>query len=348
MLTSTHLVLVNLALETHHFVNIPGVISRPVLYFPGKIGTSKISPLCNLSLPNHVYISATTGLTKTLKASEVLEYFIYTASIYISMRQWDRALEALEDAICYPCKENGTSKIMVEAYKKWILVSLLSKGKMSTLSASISPHTIRAFHALAKPYEAIADIFSTGTASRLNAEAHAGKHLWRGDSNSSLVRAVLGAYQKHQIRSLAKFYTKLSMSEVTSKTYSADTGMNLPNDQITEQLVRRMIKEGSLNASLGRSASGHTVLNFEKVQALSESEMAQKLEAAIKSIKAVTKDVKQTDHRLTEDKEYLKWAHKQRRAGNKGPVNTLHELSEEMDLTWTAQDAMDEEDLMSA
>lgn len=346
VLTSTHLLLVNLALETRNFASLPAIISRPVLYFSGKISTSRVPQLCNLALPNHVFISPTTGLTKTMKASEVLEYFIYTASIFVAMRQWNQAIEALEDAISYPCKEHSTSKIMVEAYKKWILVSLLSRGKMSKVPASVSSSTLRVFHSMAKPYGTVAEIFMKGTASRLNAEAVAGANFWRTDNNKSLIKAVLGAYQKHQIRGLASVYTTLSMSEVTRKTYSAITGKNLPNDQATEQLVRRMIKEGSLNASLGSNSNGSTILHFEAAQALSESEMAKKLDAALQNIQAVTRDVKQTDHRLSEDREYLRWAHRQRKLGSKGPVNVLHELQEEMDLTWTGPD--EDEDLMSA
>lgn len=346
MLTSTHCDLVYLALESRTFDFIPAVISRPTLYFPGKLSASKIPHLCNLGLPNHVYITPASGLTKPLKPSEILEYFIFSGSIFIALRQWEKAVQALEDAICFPCRDNATSKIMVEAYKKWILACLLWKGKVDKLPAIISVHTTKAFHAIAKPYESMADLFKTASATRLRQEAEAGRDIWKADCNTHLILEVLAAYQKHQIRGLANIYTTLSISEVTKKTFSAETGNNLSSDLETEKLVRDMITQGSLDASVRQNPGGPAILTFDPVQALSESEMAKKLEAAVKSIQAVTKNLKQTDHKLTEDKEYLKWANKQRRGGNKG-ISALHSGTEEMDLTWTGPDAVDDEDLMS-
>lgn len=346
MLTSTHLSLVNLALESRNFQGVPAVISRPVLYFPGKLNPSRITLLCNLGLPSHAYITQTAGFTRQLKSIEILEYFYYSGCVLIALRQWDKAVEILEDAICYPCKDNATSKVMVMAYKKWILATLLWKGKLGKPPATITIHTLKAFHAIAKPYETIGELFMTSTAQRLKQEVEFGQKIWRDDYNFGLVWEVLGAYQKHQIRALSNVYAALSMSEVTRKTFSGQTGRNLSDDNSTENLIRQMIAEGSLNASIGKNPGGPAILRFEPIQALNESEMAQKLGAAVKSIQAVTKDIKYTDHRLTEDKEYIKWAVQQRKAGNKGPVNSLHStVGEEMDLNWPEAA---EEDLMSA
>lgn len=346
MLTSTHLLLVTLALETRSFQTVPAVISRPVLYFPAKISSSKIQHLCSLGLPNHAYITPASGLTNILKPSEILNYFILSGSIFIVLGQWEKAVEALEDAICYPCKDNGTSKIMVEAYKKWILANLLWKGKLPDSPATISVPTMKTFNTIAKPYEAVAELFTTATAVRLRHEVDAGWSVWQQDLNAGLMVKVLSAYQKYQIRSLANIYSAISISEVTAKTWSAETGKRLPDDAATERLVRAMIAEGSLNASVRSNPGGPAILSFEPVQVFTESQMAQKLGVAVRSIEAVTKDLKLTDHRLTEDKEYLKWANKQRKAGNKGSVGMMFAGNEEMDLTWNGPDAFDE-DLMS-
>lgn len=53
--------------------------------------------------------------------------------IYIGLRDWERALLFLEIVIASPTI-NTTSIIQVEAYKKWVLVSLLLKGHVSLLS----------------------------------------------------------------------------------------------------------------------------------------------------------------------------------------------------------------------
>ena len=54
--------------------------------------------------------------------------------IYIALKDWERALVFLETVIASPvARDNtgGTSRIQVEAYKKWILVGLVHKGQVS-------------------------------------------------------------------------------------------------------------------------------------------------------------------------------------------------------------------------
>lgn len=49
--------------------------------------------------------------------------------IYMVRKEWDDALRFLHIVIAAPVT-NTVSKIMVEAYKKWILVRLLAKGQV--------------------------------------------------------------------------------------------------------------------------------------------------------------------------------------------------------------------------
>lgn len=50
--------------------------------------------------------------------------------IYMGLKKWKRALHFLEIVIVSPVV-NNVSKIQVDAYKKWVLVSLLYKGHVS-------------------------------------------------------------------------------------------------------------------------------------------------------------------------------------------------------------------------
>ena len=49
--------------------------------------------------------------------------------IYMALQNWDKALHWLSIVISSPVNDSVT-KIMVEAYKKWVLVSLLGHGKV--------------------------------------------------------------------------------------------------------------------------------------------------------------------------------------------------------------------------
>jgi hypothetical protein len=59
-----------------------------------------------------------------------LMYYLYGGMIYMAVKDWDRALLFLEVVLNSPTT-NTASMIQIEAYKKWVLVGLLHKGKVS-------------------------------------------------------------------------------------------------------------------------------------------------------------------------------------------------------------------------
>lgn len=314
------------------------VLDKPILYFPPAQKVPKSKLLCNMSHPPSVYITPESGFTrKFTKYQEILEYLYYRGMVYIGTRHWRKAFQSLEDAVMFPCKEGGVSKIQIEAYKKWVLVGLLLDGKLSDLPKITGNTAAKTFHIMARPYEAIAQIFETGTAARLKAEADVGSQVWQNDYNVGLILLVLSAYQKNQIRNLASVYTKMSIQEVHTSTTSAETGARLPNVHATEALVRSMIADRSLLATL--SAPPNLVLSFTPIgQALPEPQFQRELAISTTQVKALTDEIKHTDHMLTHEKDYIKWLQKQKKSGK----NTLDQgIPGGNDMDWN-----DDEDLM--
>lgn len=76
-------------------------------------------------------ITASSGLSAKLTYADHLQYHLFGAMIYIGLKKWERALEFLDFVISTPTA-NATSAIMVDAYKKWILVNILLYGRVST------------------------------------------------------------------------------------------------------------------------------------------------------------------------------------------------------------------------
>lgn len=70
-----------------------------------------------------------TGLSNPqFDAKYFLLYYYYGGKIYLALRNLDRALYFFEVALTTPA--HAVSHIMLEAYKKFILVSLLLHGKV--------------------------------------------------------------------------------------------------------------------------------------------------------------------------------------------------------------------------
>ena len=76
------------------------------------------------------FITPESGLSAKLEYRDHLMYFLYGAMILMALKKWKRALLSLEIVIMSPVI-NNISKIQVDAYKKWVLVSLLYKGHVS-------------------------------------------------------------------------------------------------------------------------------------------------------------------------------------------------------------------------
>lgn len=313
MLTSNHITLVKLALDSGNYVDAVPVLNKFILYFPGASTHPKPSYLCDMSLSPAAFLTPTFLHSTKLKYQEILEYFLWSAMVNIGLRQWDDALQCLESVITYPSLDTP-SKIMTEAYKKWVLVGILLEGRLLPLPKSTNQSPARAYHVIAKPYEVLAQIFESGTASRLKSEVEAGSNIFAVDGNVGLVREVLAAFQRFQIRGLAQVYSKISIPEVVSQTTSAVTGCKLTSAQEGENLVRAMIRNGDLHATLSDPPTGPSILTLlSSGPVLTEAQMQTELATTTARIHALTKEIKQTDRMLTHEKEYIKFALKHRK-----------------------------------
>jgi COP9 signalosome complex subunit 3 len=340
MLTSTHLYLAKLALETRNYEAVLPVLDKFIFQFPGAVHHPKPAFVCEEGLPPAAYITPESKLTAKLKYQDVLEYFLYSGMVYIGLRNWESALECLENAVTYPTKD--ISKIMVEAYKKWVLVGLLLEGRLLTLPRYTGVAAAKIYHTLGKPYESVAQIFESGTAARLKSEIEIGQKIWQDDCNTGLIFNILSGYQKFQIRHLAGVYTKISIPEINHLTTSAETGSKLQSPQLAEQLVRSMIADGTLDATLSNPPTGPAILTFGlSGSKLSERQVDDELQASKQRIQVLTAQIKRTDRMLTYDKEYLKFVQKQKKNAKNGQVD---QGIAGPDMDWNS---LEDEDIMA-
>ena len=91
--------------------------------------------LCSRHDSSSTYITPESGLSAKLEYRDHLLYFLYGAMILMALKKWKRALHFLEIAIMSPVV-GSISKIQVDAYKKWVLVSLLYTGYVSERSST--------------------------------------------------------------------------------------------------------------------------------------------------------------------------------------------------------------------
>lgn len=132
--TQTTLSLLQICLETGHFEPALPVLAHEIGTFPVKTPTSPEKILLSQpSLPSSLFLGHHTGLAETPSLDEVHHYYIYGAMIYIGVHNWSRAAFLLEHVLGSPARD-ATTQLMLEAYKKWVLVRLLMRGSVSSLT----------------------------------------------------------------------------------------------------------------------------------------------------------------------------------------------------------------------
>ena len=133
--TSTHLLLVRLCHEARAYSEAIPILDNYIHAFPAT-PTLHVAPLiCSEQTPNSQYITEKSGLSEKIKAEHVHEYFLLGAMAYIGLRQWEQALLFLEYVLVSPT-QGPANGLMLEAYRKYVLVGCLIEGKVSVIAVT--------------------------------------------------------------------------------------------------------------------------------------------------------------------------------------------------------------------
>ena len=131
--TSTHVLYIRLCLEARALQEALPILDKPILGFPLQtIKGVEEEPLCADHSVSSGFITQKSGLSSTVAADAVHEYYLLGAMVYIGLRRWRNALTLLEHVLVAPTQGVATGP-MLEAYRKWTLVALLIEGKVGCL-----------------------------------------------------------------------------------------------------------------------------------------------------------------------------------------------------------------------
>lgn len=271
---------------------------------------------------SNAFITSPSGFTEKILPEYVLEYYLLGAHVYVGIRNYQRARLFLEHVILYPTQHHATSAFQVEAYKKWVLVGLLSQGKPFAYPRTVDVSVWKNIKAVAKAYDALADNFERRNSLKYHAELQLGGHIWADDGNARLVAEAGQALIKYRVSDLQKTYASLPVSRVAAYLNFS------PED--TFDTLTHMIRHASLNASLAPGASaGDAILSFNLATSASTQS---DLEAQTKRIERLITAVRDADCRLQLTKEHVTIAKR-----TKNTTASDAELADQMDLSWDAQ-----------
>jgi COP9 signalosome complex subunit 3 len=271
---------------------------------------------------SNAFITSTSGFSEKILPEHVLEYYLLGSYVYIGMRNFQRARLFLEHVILYPTLQHVASTFQMEAYKKWILVGLLSEGKLFPQPRTVDQAVWKILKAAGKPYEALADNFERRNWIKYQAEVDVGSQIWLDDGNMGLVTEAGNALVKYRVSDLQKTYAALTVDRVAA---------HLGRDAVaTHDILSRMIGGKHLNASLAPgSTAGEAILRFNTSSSTSATSHQSDLASQTKRIELLVAAVRDADCRLQLTKEHVAITKR-----NKNTAAPDAELADQMDLSW--------------
>lgn len=173
--TSAHLLLVRLCLAAGLPRQALPVLDKDIYDFPTdpQKNIDERFP-CADHQNSATFITKSSDLSAPLSPSDVHEYYLLGAQVYIGLRQFDRARLFLELVLASPSQGVATP-LMVEAYKRLLLVNLLTTG-YSDLPDNTQVY--KTCLSLSRAYKALADNFKRRDIARFHAELDAGAAIW--------------------------------------------------------------------------------------------------------------------------------------------------------------------------
>lgn len=299
--TSTHLLLVRLCLYAKAYTCALPVLNRHICHLPGPVDryASRNSPaLCANHDSSLAFITEDSGHSAKLTSRDLIRYFLYSGMVYLALKKWSEASHFLELAMSMPTT-GPVSMIMVEAYKKWVLVGLLETGKMRPTPSAISSNVSRVYQSIAKPYVNLAHAFELGDLNRLNAEIDAAKHIWSADNNMGLILQVRDSFLAHALVGIKKVFAALTVAELSEQTSS------LPrNPDAAESAIASLIMSGTVSAKLVHAStlSEVSMLRFPSTlvssQSLHELEVQGKLAKEGQILETLIGSIKRTNNAI--------------------------------------------------
>lgn len=145
-------------------------------------------------------------------AKNFLLYYYYGGMIYTALKNYERGLYFFEVAISTPAL--AMSHIMLEAHKKFVLVSLVLHGKVQSKYSQAPTKCIKA---LSQEYQELAQAYKTGDSEAVRALVQKYREKFARDTNMGLVKQVSATLVKKNIQKLTRTFLTLSLADVASR-----------------------------------------------------------------------------------------------------------------------------------
>lgn len=229
-------------------------------------------------------------------------YCYYGGMIFIGQKRFRKALELLHNVVTAPM--SSINAIAVEAYKKYILVSLIHHGQFSpTLPKYTSSAAQRNLKNFSQPYMELVNAYSTGKVAELETYVQTNREKFESDNNLGLVKQVVSSMYKRNIQRLTQTYLTLSLQDIANT-------VQLNSSKEAEMHVLQMIQDGEIFATINQKDG--MVRFLEDPEQYKTCEMIEHIDSSIKRIMSLSRKLTAMDELISCDPLYLGKAGRER------------------------------------
>ncbi|KAF9581828.1 COP9 signalosome complex subunit 3 [Lunasporangiospora selenospora] len=185
---------------------------------------------------------------------DFLLYHYYGGMIYSYVRKFDRAVEFFKLTVSAPAEV--ASAIQIEAYKKYVLTSLLQHGRVVHLPKFTANAVTRVLKAHCVAYADFAGAYEKRSNNAIKAELEKAKPIFVRDKNFGLAKQCMEALHRRNIQDLTRTYVTLSVEDITSLI---ELGSEADGARRVEGIIVRMIESGAIFATISHEHAGGMV-----------------------------------------------------------------------------------------
>ncbi|XP_026823448.1 COP9 signalosome complex subunit 3 [Rhopalosiphum maidis] len=204
--------------------------------------SNNLKPALSL-LDQDIYVLGTDEPGVTFDPKFFLSYYYLGGVIYTAMKNYSRAITFFEIALTTLLPL--LSQVMVESYKKFVLVSIIHLGTVPTLP-KLSPALIeRVLKPVCQAYLDIIPAYQSGDPEELQRTISKYHDVYIRDNNKGLVKQVVKALHRKNIHKLTNTFLNMSISDLAQR-------INLPNIVEAEEHLMSMIESGEIYGKINR------------------------------------------------------------------------------------------------
>lgn len=222
-------------------------------------------------------------------------YCYYGGMICIGQKRFAKALELFHNVVTAPM--SSMNAIAVEAYKKYILVSLIHLRQFSATfpkyTSSVAQRNLKNF---SQPYIELANSYSTGNISELEAFVVANQEKFENGNNLGLVKQVVSSMYKRNIQRLTQTYLTLSLQDIANTA-------QISTAKEAEMHVLEIIEDGEIYATINQKDG--MVRFLEDPEEYKTCEMIEHIDSSISRIMKLSKKLTTMDESMACDPLYL-------------------------------------------